>query len=55
MWTSNDILVLSFATLNFTSKEITWMPGGFTPKRRNALLAAIEKNFGIDVEKLQTL
>jgi hypothetical protein len=42
MWQTNEILVLSYATINFKTQEITWQPSGFSAKRRLCILNAFK-------------
>ncbi len=41
MWLSNTLLELSYAVINFDTQEITWKPGGWTPRRWKAVTKAL--------------
>lgn len=55
MWLSNDILVLSFATLDFVNKSILWNAGEWTPKRANCLNAVLDAGFVQSVNSLEAI
>lgn len=54
-WINNDILELSYATIDFENQSISWKPGEFTPRRHSAIKAVMTNDKAIISSLLESI